>query len=231
MSIRILLADDHTIARQSLRAILEDHGLQVIAEAADGHEAARLCEKLSPDVAVLDVSMPLLNGVDAAREIAKTRPRTKIIHLTMHMEDEFVLNSLRAGATGYVSKEIAADELVNAIETVANGGIYVSSAASQAVLRLLHQQKTEDEGPLCGRERQVLQLLAEGKSMRQIGAVLGISSRTAQSHRAKIMAKLGVQDVPALVRYAIEIGLVPRHDQPVATQPPVRLLSLRRRDS
>ena len=206
--IRIVLADDHTIIRQGLKVILEAEGFQVAGEAANGIEAVELCRRVRPNVAVLDVSMPLLNGLDAAREIQKTHPQTKLILLTVHTHERYVLESLRCGVTGYLLKENAADELVNAVRLVAGGAIYVTSGVSRAVVGALSEKKDVASGRLSPRERHILQLIAEGKSMKEIGALLGVSSRTADSHRSKIMKRLELHDTASLVRYAINVGLV-----------------------
>jgi DNA-binding NarL/FixJ family response regulator len=213
MSIRVVVAEDHLLVRQSLRAILEDQGLDIVGDASDGQEAVRLCRELRPDVAVLDISMPLLNGIEAAREIAKESPDTRIVHLTMHPQDQFVLQSLQAGVTGYLLKENAVEELVAAIRTVVKGGLYVTSSASRSVVQLFLKGTGPARDPLTSRERQVLQLIAEGKNMKEIGGLLGVSGRTAHSHRAKIMAKLGVHDTASLVRYAVAVGLVPGEER------------------
>lgn len=213
MSIRVVVAEDHLLVRQSLRAILEDQGLDIVGDASDGQEAVRLCRELRPDVAVLDISMPLLNGIEAAREIAKECPDTRIVHLTMHPQDQFVLQSLQAGVTGYLLKENAVEELVAAIRTVVKGGLYVTSSASRSVVQLFLRGTEAVRDPLTSRERQVLQLIAEGKNMKEVGGLLGVSGRTAHSHRAKIMAKLGVHDTASLVRYAVAIGLVPGEER------------------
>ncbi len=210
MAVRILLADDHTIVRQGLRALLEREGFDVVGEAADGLEAVRLCETLRPEVAIFDVGMPLLNGIGATREIAKTSPRTKSILLTMHTDDHFVLNSLRAGAVGYVLKEKAYEELVHAIRAACKGEIYLSSGISRAVVDAF-RRNIEIEPPeqtLSDRERQVLQLVAEGKTTKEVAALLNISVKTAEAHRTNIMAKLNIHDVAGLVRYAVRIGLI-----------------------
>ena len=209
MPIRIVLADDHGMIRQGLKVILEAEGFDVPGEAGNGMEAVQLCQKLRPDVAVLDISMPLLNGVDAAREILKARPQTKIILLTGHTQEQYVVQALRQGVTGYLLKENAADELVHAVRAVGGGALYVTAAVSRAVVQAFTEKGDESRELLSPRERQVLQLIAEGKSMKEIGALLGISSRTADSHRTKIMDKLAIHDTAGLVRYAMSLGLVP----------------------
>jgi DNA-binding NarL/FixJ family response regulator len=207
MSIRIVLADDHAMIRQGLKAILEAEGFQVPGEASNGIQAVELTQKLRPDIVVLDISMPLLNGIDASRQILEARPQTKIILLTAHTQEQYVLQGLRHGVTGYLLKENAADELVNAVRTVAGGAIYITAGVSRAVVQAFSADPSREV--LSPRERQVLQLIAEGKSMKEIGALLGISSRTADSHRTKIMEKLALHDTASLVRYAMSIGLVP----------------------
>jgi two-component system, NarL family, response regulator NreC len=208
MAYRILLADDHTIVRQGLRAILEREGYEVVGEAADGREAITYAEKFRPDVAVLDISMPLLNGIDAAREVVKISPRTKTILLTMYTEDHYVLESLRAGVTGYVLKMRAALALVQAIQAVMKGEIYLSPGISRAVVQAFLSKTDIPEDPLTTREREVLQLVAEGKTTKEIAAQLGISAKTADSHRTNIMEKLDIHDTAGLVRYAIKRGII-----------------------
>jgi DNA-binding NarL/FixJ family response regulator len=208
MAYRILLADDHTIVRQGLRAILEREGYEVVAEASDGREAISFAEKLRPDVAVLDISMPLLNGIDAAREVTKISPRTKTVLLTMYTEDHYVLESLRAGVTGYVLKMRAALALVQAIQAVMKGEIYLSPGISRAVVQAFLSKTDIPEDPLTTREREVLQLVAEGKTTKEIAAQLGISAKTADSHRTNIMEKLDIHDTAGLVRYAIKRGII-----------------------
>jgi DNA-binding NarL/FixJ family response regulator len=208
MPIRIVLADDHTMIRQGLKAILESEGFQVAGEASNGRDAIATCQRVRPDVAVLDISMPLLNGLDAAQEIIKERPEVKIVLLTAFTHERYVLESLRHGVTGYLLKENAADELVQAVRAVNQGAIYLASKVSRSVLQTLSEKVDDSGDPLSARERQVLQMIAEGKSMKEIGALLGVSSRTADSHRTNIMNKLGLHDTASLVRYAIRTGLV-----------------------
>ncbi len=208
MPIRALLADDHALVRQGLRALLEGEGLQVAGEAADGREAARLVPELRPDVAVLDIGMPLLNGIDAAREIQKTWRGTKTILLTRHDEDQYVTEALRAGVKGYVLKKQAATDLVDAIRRVCRGEVYLSPAISRAVVDAYLSKAELASDPLTPRERQVLQLVGEGKSTKDVASILGISVKTAESHRSRLMRKLDIHETASLVRYAIRRGLV-----------------------
>src|SRR3954453_18328558 len=208
MAVRVLLADDHEIVRQGLRVLLEREGFQIVGEASNGHEAVKLCEATPPEVAILDVSMPLLNGVDAAREIMKTNPRTKVVLLTMHTEDHLILESLRAGVTGYVLKTRAASELVQALRAVCRGEMFLTQSISRTIVQAFLQNTPVAGNPISDRERQVLQLVAEGKTTKEIASLLGISVKTAESHRSNLMEKLDIHDTAGLVRYAIRIGLI-----------------------
>ena len=208
MPVRVLLADDHAVVREGLRVLLEREGFEVAAEASDGREAIRLCEAQPPDVAVLDIGMPLLNGIDAAREITKSNPRIKVILLTMHTEDHLVLEGLRSGIVGYVLKTKASSELVQAIRSVGRGEMFLTQSISRTVVEALRGQNEISERALSDRERQVLQLVAEGKTTKEIAALLGISVKTAESHRSNIMDKLDIHDTAGLVRYAIRCGLI-----------------------
>ena len=208
MSTRILLADDHALVRQGLKALLEKQGFQIVAEASDGQETLRSVEKTEPDVAVIDINMPILNGIDAARELKKSSPRTKVVVLTQHDEDQYVTESLRAGVAGYVLKNQAADDLVHAIQEVCRGSIYLGPNISCAVVDAYLSKAYDSADPLSGRERQVLQLVGEGKSTKDIAVHLGISVKTAESHRARLMKKLGIHETASLVRYAIRRGLI-----------------------
>jgi two-component system, NarL family, response regulator NreC len=205
---RILLADDHVIVRQGFRALLEREGLEVVAEAANGHEAVRLAGELLPDVAVLDFAMPLLNGLDAAKEIRRRSPRTRTILLTVHSEDHYVLEAVQAGVHGYVVKTQAAADLVQAIREIRGNAIYLSPTISRAVVEAYVDKATPPGDLLSSRERQVLQLVAEGKTTKEIAGVLGVSIKTADSHRARIMRKLDIHDTAGLVRFAIRRGLI-----------------------
>ncbi|HWR52094.1 MAG TPA: response regulator transcription factor [Bryobacteraceae bacterium] len=205
---RILLADDHTIVRQGVRALLEKEGFEVVAEAEDGREAVRLAAEVRPDMLVLDVVMPLLNGVDAARQILRDLPGTRAVLLSMHSEDRYVLEALRAGVSGFVLKTRAVSALVEAINEVAKGNTYLSPGVSRAVIAGFLNPNGGQAMPLSARERQVLQLIAEGKATKEVAGLLGLSVKTAESHRARIMEKLDIHDTAGLVRYAIRQGMI-----------------------
>jgi two-component system, NarL family, response regulator NreC len=208
MPIQVLLADDHAIVRQSLRGFLEREGFRIVAEAADGREAVRLAETLRPDVAVLDLTMPVLNGIDAAREIGRMSHRTKTVVLTMHTDDQFVIEALEAGIRGYVVKTQMAADLVHAIREVARGETYLSPSIADAVVDAVLTKADRSPNPLTPRERQVLQLVAEGKTTKEIAHMLDMSVKTAESHRVHIMEKLDIHQTAGLVRYAIRRGLI-----------------------
>jgi DNA-binding NarL/FixJ family response regulator len=208
MTTRILLAEDHIIVRDGLRAILEREGFEVVAEASDGLEAVRLVRKLSPDIAVLDLVMPQMNGITAAGEIAMVAPRTLVVLLTIHTDRQYVLGALRAGVHGFVIKSQAAIDLVNAIRLVKKGSTYLSPGISQTVVDACTNADGVPKDPLTVRERQVLQLIAEGRSTKEAAKILGISVKTAESHRTRIMSKLDVHETASLVRYAIREGVI-----------------------
>ncbi len=208
MPLQIILADDHTIVRQGLKAILERDGFKVIGEASNGHQAVEISRKLHPDVIVLDLTMPLLNGIGAAREIVRENSKIKTVLLTMHAEDQYVLEALRAGIRGYVLKTRAAEELVQAIRDVSKGLTFLSSGISQAVVDAFLSKEIGAKEPLTARELQVLQLVAEGKSTKEAAAILNITFKTADSHRTRIMDKLNIHETASLVRYAIRRGLI-----------------------
>jgi two-component system, NarL family, response regulator NreC len=208
MPLRIILADDHQIFRQGLKALLEREGFDVAGEASDGREAVQLAGDLRPDVAVLDFAMPLLNGTEAAREIHRVSPRTRMVLLTMHTEDHYVLEGVRAGITGYVVKTQAAADLVRAIHEVSRGNVYLSPGVSRVLVDAHLAGSEPDADPLTPRERQVLQLVAEGKTTKEIAQLLGVSGKTAETHRTRIMEKLSIHNTAGLVRYAIRRGVI-----------------------
>lgn len=208
MPIKIIIADDHTIVRQGIKALLEREGFKVVAEASNGQEAIRIAEQHHPDIAVLDLGMPILNGIDASREILKISPNTRTILLTMYKEDHYVVEGLRAGAKGFVMKTHAAEDLIKAIHEASRGRAYLSPEISETVV-LGYQAKLDlRPEPLSSRERQVLQLIAEGKTTKEAASILNISVKTAESHRTRIMEKLDIHETASLVRYAIRKGLV-----------------------
>jgi DNA-binding NarL/FixJ family response regulator len=207
--IRILLADDHTIVREGLRALLaREPDMRVVAEAEDGREALRLAQKTRPDVAALDLSMPLLNGLEAAREMAVWKRGPRPILLTMHADDRYVLEALRAGVRGYVLKKQAAADLVCAIRQVLDGCVYLSPGISAVVAEAVRAPALPPDDPLTPREREVLQLVAEGKTTKEVSAILGVSVKTADAHRTSLMQKLNIHHIAGLTRYAIRKGLI-----------------------
>jgi DNA-binding NarL/FixJ family response regulator len=208
MGVSVLLADDHPVFRQGLRALLERERFDVIGEASDGLEAIAMAERLQPQIVVIDLAMPALNGIDAAREIVKRAPRAKVILLTMYTEEHHVLEALRAGVKGCVSKSQAAEHLLQAIKDVSGGGVYLSPHVSGAVVQAYLARTELPYEPLTPRERQVLQLIAEGKTTKETAAVLDVSVKTAETHRTNLMEKLDIHSTAGLVRYAIRRGLL-----------------------
>jgi two-component system, NarL family, response regulator NreC len=206
--VRLVLADDHVIVRQALSLLLAGAGFEVVGEASDGHEAVLLVRELAPDVAVLDVVMPGLNGLDAAREIQQAAPRTSVVLLTSRSDEQLLLQAVRAGIRGCVQKTNEVGDLVAAIERVRAGGVYMSAAMSRCVAEAFRAQTEAPPDPLSPRERQVLQLIAEGKPRRDIATTLGVSVKTAETHRANIMRKLGIRQTAGLVRYALRSGQI-----------------------
>jgi two-component system, NarL family, response regulator NreC len=208
MAIRVLLADDHVLVRQGLRSLLEREGLQVVAEASDGQDALSHARNLQPDIAVVDISMPTCNGLEAARELRVSCPKTKTILLTQHDEEQYVSDALDAGVKGYVMKNQASHDLLNAIRQVSRGEVYLSPGISSVVMNAYRSKSEKPKDPLSARERQVLQLIAEGKSTKDVATLLGISVKTAESHRTRLMKKLDIHETASLVLYAVRRGLV-----------------------
>lgn len=205
---RVMIADDHQIVRQGLRALLEKAGHVVVAEASNGREAVDLATKQQVDVAVLDLIMPVLNGVDSARELLRAAPQVRTILLTMHADRPYVVEALQAGAKGYVLKTQAAEDLVRAIDEVSRGAVYISPAVAMSLVDAMLDRDEPATKDLTARERQILQLVAESKSTKQIARLLNISYKTAESHRSRLMKKLDIHETAGLVRYAIRRGLV-----------------------
>jgi two-component system, NarL family, response regulator NreC len=208
MPLQILLADDHEIVRQGFRAILERNGFQVAGEAADGRKAVQFAQAHPPDVAILDLSMPQLNGVDAAREILQLHSRTAIILLTMHFEEHQIIGALRAGIRGYVIKTQASEDLITAIREVVKGGMYLSPSVCGLVVGAYLSGKNAVSDPLTSREREVVQLVAEGHTTKEIAGLLNLGVKTVESYRSQIMGKLEIHETAGLVRYAIRSGLI-----------------------
>jgi len=207
MAIRILLADDHVLVRQGVRVLLEQAGMIVIGEAADGLEALQLAHTHAPAVALLDIAMPHLNGLETARRLRETVPQTKTILLTMHTDEPYVLAALHAGAVGYVVKTQAAADLVQAIHTVVQGALYLSPWVTTAVVQAYVRGTPLPQDPLTSREREVVQRIAEGQTTKEIAADLGLGVKTVESHRINVMRKLDIHETATLVRYAIRRGL------------------------
>jgi DNA-binding NarL/FixJ family response regulator len=210
--IRVLLADDHTLVRAGIRGLLANlAGVEVVGEAEDGYEAVRLAELLKPDVVLLDVGMPALNGLEAAARIVKFDATIRVVILSMHMSEEYVLQALRAGAAGYLLKGSAVAELEVAVRAVARGETYLSPAVSKRVVDDYVSRTGGATDPLAAltpRQREILQLVAEGHTNKEIGQRLGLSYRTVETHRNQLMKRLDVHDLPGLVRFAVRVGLI-----------------------
>lgn len=208
MAQRILLADDHGVVREGLKNLLLKEGFEIVGEVSNGRDALEIAKKLRPDAVLLDFSMPQLNGIDAAREIHSASPQTKTILLTMYKEDQYVLEALRAGIKGYVLKTQAASDLINAIYSTLRGETYLSPGISENIVKIALSGSAVFTDPLTPREREILQLIAEGKTNKEIAHQLGMSVKTVESHRRNLMVKLNLHQTAGLVRYAIKIGLV-----------------------
>jgi len=209
---RVVLADDHTLVRAGLRALLDNVAeVEVVGETGDGREALSLIETHRPDVALLDITMPGLNGLEVATRAATLSPRTRILVLSMHAAPEYVAQALRAGVAGYLLKDAAAAELEVAIRAVARGESYLTPAISKQVVEGFLRGAEPAPDPLAGltaRQREILQLVAEGRSTKQIAAVLDVSVKTVETHRSQLMERLDIHDVAGLVRFAIRAGIV-----------------------
>ncbi|MBA4390191.1 MAG: DNA-binding response regulator [Syntrophus sp. (in: bacteria)] len=217
MKIKILLADDHKIIREGLRALIEKQSdMEVAAEAQDGLETVKLALKLSPDIVIMDIGMPGMNGIDATRQIVAEAHNIKVIALSMHSDRRFVLQMLKAGASGYLLKDSAFEELVVAIHTIMTKQPYLSPRVTDVVVKEYLHNLSKNESTvfsiLTAREREVLQLLAEGKSTKQIALVLNISVKTIETHRQQVMEKVGVHSIAELTKYAIREGLTSLDD-------------------
>lgn len=218
--VRVLMADDHTMFREGVRLLLETRGgFEVVGEAATGKEAVELARSLRPDVIVMDIGMPDMNGLDATRLIQADNPSSRVLILTMHDTDEYFFSALDAGASGYVLKEAASNDLVNAIESVSRGGMFLyPSLATKLVEEYLRRVGSGEErssyDALTPRERQVLQLIGEGRTNQEIAEKLGLSVHTVQTHRVHIMNKLGLHNRAQLVSYAARLGLLGGSDSP-----------------
>ena len=213
----IVLADDHHVVRQGLRALLEaEPGFSVVAEAADGLAAADLAERLQPNVLVLDLMMPCLSGLEVARQVRRLSPQTRVVVLSMHANEAYVLEALRNGVAGYVLKESTAADLVQAVREAVAGRRYLSPPLSERAIEV-YVQRAQATIPdiyetLTSREREVLHLVAEGYSNADIAARLSITRRTAETHRARVMRKLGLRNQAELIRYALRRGILPMED-------------------
>jgi DNA-binding NarL/FixJ family response regulator len=207
MATRLLLADDHLMMRQGLQLLLEQAGMVVIG-AADGLEALRLAHTHQPQVAILDIAMPHLNGLETTRRLRETRPQIKSILLTMHTDESYILEALHAGAVGYVVKTQAAADLVQAIHSALQGAIYVSPVVTPAVVQAALRGTSLPLDPLTSREREIVQRIAEGQTTKEIAVDLELSVKTVESHRINLMRKLDIHETATLVRYAIRRGLI-----------------------
>ncbi len=212
MGIRIILADDHAIVRHGLNKLIQQQeDMEVIAQTEDGHSTVELTRELSPDMVIMDIGMPDLNGIDATRQIIHEFPQVKVIGLSMHCGQKFVIEMLKAGASGYLLKDCALEELTTAIKAVASGKTYLSPSITDVVVEnyVRNSQKKESSAfsLLSQREREVLQLMAEGKTTKQIGLHLHISPKTVEGHRLRLMEKLNMDSVAKLTKYAVQEGL------------------------
>jgi DNA-binding NarL/FixJ family response regulator len=207
MRARLLIADDHTLVVEAFRRLLE-RDFDLVGEAEDGRVLLQTAARLKPDVILLDIGMPLLNGIDAARQLQKIVPSTKLVFVTMYSDPEYVREAFRAGARGYILKRSAASELITAINEVVKGRFYITPLVTREALGPLLDNTDQKKGRLTPRQREVLQLVAEGRSAKEIGAILHISTKTVEFHKSAIMDELGSRSTAELTRYALEHGLV-----------------------
>lgn len=213
-AIKVLIADDHTIVRQGLRSLLESSAdIRVVGEAADGRQAIELAERLQPDVVVMDIAMPGLNGLEATREIRRRFPKIRVLALTMHRDPQYAVRLLQAGAAGYLLKDSAKEALLAALQAVVRGETFLSPEVSRQVSDVYdrHGEAAAARSPfetLTTREREILQRIAEGYTSRQIAGQLAISAKTVNNHRARIMDKLNIRDIAGLTRFALQHGLI-----------------------
>ena len=211
-SIRVILADDHTLVRAGIRSLLESiDGIEVVADCGDGREALDLIDEHRPDVAVLDIGMPGLNGLEVARRAAQASPQTRVVILSMYADPSYVRQALKAGVSGYLLKGAAVSELSLALKAVMRGEKYLTPKVSQTVVEGFLRDGDQDGDPieeLTDRQREILQLIAEGRSTREMAELLDVSVKTIETHRLRLMDRLGIRDVPGLVRFAIRAGLV-----------------------
>lgn len=210
--VRVMLADDHALVRAGIRSILSQlPGIEVVGEAGDGHETLRLVAEHAPHIILLDIGLPGLNGLEVAARLAREHPAVKVVFLSMHATEEYVLQALKSGAVGYLLKDSSVTELDVALRAVVRGETYLSPAISKRVVddyvRRVNAAETP-AGNLTPRQREVLQLIAEGHSTKQMAHRLGVSVKTVETHRAQLMERLGIHDVAGLVRYAIRVGIV-----------------------
>jgi len=217
MSIRILLADDHKIVRDGLRTLIgKEAGMEVIGEAENGRKALKMAEKIRPNVVIIDVTMPDMNGIEATKKMVTEIPGVKVIALSMHSDRRFVLGMLEAGASGYLMKDCAFDELAKAVRSVSTGQTYLSPSIVDVLVKgyldRVNEKLSVARSPLTEREREILQLLAEGRSSKEIAAHIGVSVKTVETHRRNMMQKLNMRSVAELTKYAIREGLISVED-------------------
>ena len=215
MPIKVFLADDHAVVREGLRLLLESHSdITVVGEAGDGRDVVKQVRQLCPDVVVMDIAMPEMNGIEATELIRKTCPSTQVVILSMHATSEYIFRALKAGALGYLLKESAGQEVINAVRSVHTKRRYLCKQIAESVIddHIFQQHANNTKSPLerlSHREREVLQLVVEGKTSAEIGEILSLSPKTVETYRSRLMRKLNVDDIPGLVKFAIQHGITP----------------------